>query len=122
MFVALRYEGIQNQVAADEGKNIASFKNKLLSECMDLCDKWEACKSFAYEPPKLPNCHSVHCQNCYLKDKILHGSEKTNYKLDWTTYYPKSVNGKYEDLILKPLSNITERVNRRFMLLHFFIV
>ena len=76
------YLGTTEQVAADEGDNVATSKTGSLEECEKLCDATNGCNSFSYAPPP-----SYEMVNCYLKDKIITNSDKMEYKKDWTTYY-----------------------------------
>ena len=76
------YQGIYEQVVINEGNDVAMSKTLSLEECEILCDATRGCNSFAYAPPPMYD-----MINCYLKDKIITGSDETTFKQDWTTYY-----------------------------------
>ena len=81
------YVGVENQVAVDEGQHVESTEEESLEGCKQSCAERSGCKSFSFCPTS----------GCYLKDKILDGTEayhKQHYS-GCTTYYPKCDPGKY---------------------------
>ena len=80
------YVGVENQVAVDEGQGLASTEVKSLEGCKLSCTETSGCKSFAFCPS---------WTGCYLKNKVLEGTEDTRDHDDCTTYYPKCDSGKY---------------------------
>jgi hypothetical protein len=80
---ACSYQGIYEQVAVNEGNDLARSTTLSLEECEILCDATRGCNSFAYAPPAI----TLERGNCYLKDKVITNSDETKLKPDWTTYY-----------------------------------
>ena len=81
IIIDCRYEGIYGKVMANEGNDVNEFRPKSLDECKALCDTTDGCNSIAWRNTNL---------HCYLKDKVLTGSETTVDSTDgWTTYYRK---------------------------------
>ena len=79
------------KVVVDQGNGLGSHENMSLDECEDFCNKTTHCHSFAY-------CSSGN-NGCYLKDKILDGSEPTHASGGCTTYYHKCHGGNHNETI-----------------------
>eukprot|EP00441_Pelagodinium_beii_P007800 CAMPEP_0197690874 /NCGR_PEP_ID=MMETSP1338-20131121/108959_1 /TAXON_ID=43686 ORGANISM="Pelagodinium beii, Strain RCC1491" /NCGR_SAMPLE_ID=MMETSP1338 /ASSEMBLY_ACC=CAM_ASM_000754 /LENGTH=680 /DNA_ID=CAMNT_0043273365 /DNA_START=116 /DNA_END=2158 /DNA_ORIENTATION=+ len=68
-------------VAAEEGDEIGSKVETLsLQECQNACTNVNECQSFAFCP---------HFDGCWMKTKVLTGSEPTRNFYDCKTYYKK---------------------------------
>ena len=71
----------KNEVVLHEGEEVVRKLGISIKDCKSFCHQNADCKSFAY-------CH--HNRNCYLKDKMLTGTEETAGKSDGqqcTTYF-----------------------------------
>ena len=68
-------------VSHKQGKQLATFSDKSLNDCIDLCKETNDCNSLTY-------CEN---SNCDLRDKILGGSAYHNNTC--TTYYRKCDQG-----------------------------
>ena len=77
------FEGFEHKVAKEEGKTIVkgSLQEVSLQDCKDNCRSNSECNSFAF-------CIGETGSNCYLKDKLLFGTEPKKHHDYCTTYYP----------------------------------
>ena len=87
------YLGSQNQLAVDQGIDLATSKTESKQECEKLCDVTRGCNSFSYAAP--PTNVTSEMINCYLKDKSISISDEMKYNKTWTTYYRACESCKY---------------------------
>ena len=67
------YEGM------NKGDKLLTNENR----CIQFCDETPGCNSFTLcDTPMVPM-----FKNCHLKDRLINGSETTQYKKSCTTYY-----------------------------------
>ena len=67
------YEGM------NKGDKLLTNENR----CIQFCDETPGCNSFTLcDTPMVPM-----FKNCHLKDRLLNGSETSQYKKSCTTYY-----------------------------------
>ena len=87
------YLGSHNQLAVDQGNELATSKAESKQECEKLCDVTRGCNSFSYATP--PTNETSEMVNCHLKDKNISISDETKYNKTWTTYYRACGSCKY---------------------------
>ena len=74
------YKSSMGYVVKDEGEELSHHRGVIIGQCKSLCDKNVQCNSLKY------------CQSkrwCYLKQKVLTGTEPMHTSADCTTYYRK---------------------------------
>ena len=84
-------------IVRDEGNKISTSLGLTGNDCKQSCDESAGCNSFS-------RCDKLHgFTTCALKDKLLDGSEPTEYKRGCTTYYQHCSKKLYKFRLTIPL-------------------